>query len=186
MNKRLSVLGIVFALAWGALAARVAYIQVFRASHYRGIAEGQSITRDVLTPARGEVYDRTGTRLVVNVRGAAMSRAAAGVTGAARVMPASVTAHGMTRLYPNGPLAGQVLGMVGRDGYGRSGLELFLDRDLRGTDGWRYTRRDARRRYAPGATDEIQPPVDGLGVRLTIDARIQSIAELALERGVQR
>ncbi len=181
MNMRLSVLGVTFALLWAVLVARVAYIQVFKASHYRGIAEGQSIARDVLPPARGEVLDRTGARLVVNMRGAP-----SGGSEAARMVPASVSAGGMTRLYPNGPLAGQVLGMVGRDGYGQSGLELILDRDLRGTDGWRYTRRDARRRYAPGASDQIQQPVDGLNVRLTIDARIQSIAELALERGVQR
>lgn len=152
MNRRLSVLGVAFALLWAVLVARVAYIQVFRASHYRGIAEGQSIARDVLTPARGEVYDRTGALLVVNMRGTPTS----GASDVARMVPASAPAGGMTRLYPNGPLAGQVLGMVGRDGYGQSGLELILDRDLRGTDGWRYTRRDARRRYAPGASDQIQ------------------------------
>lgn len=172
-----------FAFAWAVLVVRVAYIQVLRSSHYRGIAEGQSIARDVLPPARGEVYDRTGARLVVNVRPGAAGAAA---KGEAKIRPASLTTGGSARLCPNGPLAGQVLGMVGRDGYGQSGLELFLDRDLRGTDGWRYTRRDARRRYAPGASDQIQPPVDGLGVRLTLDARIQSIAELALERGVVR
>jgi cell division protein FtsI/penicillin-binding protein 2 len=65
-------------------------------------------------------------------------------------------------------------------------LELHLDRDLRGTDGWRYTRRDAKRRYAPGASDQIQPAVNGYDVKLTLDARAQSIAELALERGVLR
>lgn len=175
-----------FALVWVVLVVRVAYIQVLRASHYRGIAEGQSIARDVLPPARGEVYDRTGVRLVTNVNAAAAGSAVVNGKGEAKARPASLTMGGSARLYPNGPLAGQVLGMVGRDGYGQSGLELFLDRDLRGTDGWRYTRRDAHRRYAPGASDQIQPPVDGLGVRLTIDARIQSIAELALERGVVR
>jgi cell division protein FtsI/penicillin-binding protein 2 len=91
-----------------------------------------------------------------------------------------------SRICPNGPLAGQVLGMVGRDGYGQSGLEFHMDRDLRGTDGWRYLRRDARRRYAPGASDQIQPAVDGLNVRLTLDARVQSVVEHALERGVLR
>ncbi len=162
------MLGAVFALLWCILAVRVAYIQLVRASYYRGIAEGQSVTRDVLPPSRGEVTDRMGVRLAVNVQG---KQAGGGAVG---------------RLCPNGPLAGQVIGMVGRDGYGQSGLELHLDRDLRGTDGWRYTRRDAKRRYAPGASDQIQPPVNGLGVRLTLDARAQSIAELALERGVQR
>jgi cell division protein FtsI/penicillin-binding protein 2 len=168
VNRRLTLLGGAFALLWAILALRVAYIQIVQASHYRGIAEGQSVSRDVLPPARGEVFDREGVRLAVNVKAAA---------GDSR--------HG-TRLCPNGSLAGQVLGMVGRDGYGQSGLELHMDRDLRGTDGWRYTRRDSKRRYAPGASDQIQRPVDGLAVRLTLDARVQSVAELALERGVLR
>jgi cell division protein FtsI/penicillin-binding protein 2 len=183
--KRLSLLGTAFALVWTILVARVAYIQVFQSSHYRGIAEGQSIARDVLPPARGEVYDRQGTRLVVNVRGAAALNQVRADRGAkASVVAASAVGSG--RLSPNGPLAGQVIGMVGRDGYGQSGIELHLDRDLRGTDGWRYTRRDAKRRYAPGAADQIQPPIDGMAVHLTIDARIQSVAELALERAVLR
>jgi cell division protein FtsI/penicillin-binding protein 2 len=168
LNTRLTLLGGVFALLWCILTVRVAYIQLVRSSHYRGIAENQSVTRDVLPPLRGEVFDRQGVRLAVNVQ----NKKSTGRSGA--------------RLCPNGPLAGQVLGMVGRDGYGQSGLELHLDRDLRGTDGWRYTRRDAKRRYAPGASDQIQPAVNGYGVKLTLDARAQSIAELALERGVLR
>jgi len=191
MNKRLSLLGMAFAAVWCVLALRVAYIQVLRSGHYRDIAEGQSIARDVLTPARGEVFDRTGLRLVVNVRVDAAAQALAARASGHKVSATSaqkdkVLVNPTGRLCPNGPLAGQVLGMVGRDGYGQSGLELHLDRDLRGTDGWRYTRRDSKRRYAPGASDQIQPPIDGLGVRLTLDARIQSIAELALERGVLR
>lgn len=168
MNTRIRTLGAVFAVLWAVLALRVFQVQILKSSHYRGLSESQSVGRDVLAPARGEVFDREGVRLVVNVRGQ------------------SGDARRASRLSPNGPLAGQVIGMVGRDGYGQSGLELQLDRELRGTDGWRYARRDVHRRYAPGASDQIQPPVDGLGVRLTLDARVQSVAEHALERGVLR
>lgn len=167
MSDRIVTLGAIFGLLWLVLVARVAFVQTVQAPHYRAIAEGQSVARDVLLPARGEILDREGVRLAVNVRDKSGSRT-------------------MGRLSPNGPLAGQVIGMVGRDGYGQSGLELQLDRDLRGIDGWRTIRRDAKRRYAPGASDQIQPPVDGRDVRLALDARVQSIAELALERGVQR
>ncbi len=166
MNDRIVTLGAVFGLIWIVLIARVAFVQVVQAPHYRAIAAGQSIARDVLAPERGEILDREGVRLAVNVRAA---------SGGARA-----------RLSPNGPLAGQVIGMVGRDGYGQSGLELQLDRELRGVDGWRTIRRDAKRRYAPGASDQVQPPVNGHDVRLALDSRVQSIAELALERGVQR
>jgi cell division protein FtsI/penicillin-binding protein 2 len=168
VSERLVALGAIFALLWLVLITRVGFVQTVQSPHYRAIAAGQSVARDVLPPARGEILDRAGVRLAVNVRGEAGGMRAGG------------------RISPNGPLAGQVIGMVGRDGYGQSGLELALDRELRGTDGWRTIRRDAKRRYAPGASDQIQPPVDGYDVRLTIDSRVQSIAELALERGVQR
>jgi cell division protein FtsI/penicillin-binding protein 2 len=168
VSDRLVALGAIFAMLWIVLLARVGFVQTVQSPHYRAIAAGQSVARDVLPPARGEILDRFGARLAVNVRGDAGGVRAGG------------------RISPNGPLAGQVIGMVGRDGYGQSGLELSLDRELRGTDGWRTIRRDAKRRYAPGASDQVQPPVDGLDVRLALDSRVQSIAELALERGVQR
>ncbi len=170
MNRRFLTLGVVFTVIWSVLAVRVFYVQVLRSSHYRGLSESQSVHRDVLSPSRGEIFDRTGSRLVVNVK----SR-----KGIAESFRGS-------RICPNGAMAGQVLGMVGRDGYGQSGLEFHLDRDLRGTDGWRYLRRDARRRYTPGAADQIQPAVDGMSVRLSLDARVQSVVEHALERGVVR
>jgi cell division protein FtsI/penicillin-binding protein 2 len=170
VNKRFGMLTLAFAAVWAVLALRVFYVQVLRSPYYRGLSENQSIHRDVLAPSRGEIYDRSGERLVVNVK----SRA--GVAASLRG----------SRICPNGPMAGQVLGTVGRDGYGQSGLEFHLDRDLRGTDGWRYLRRDARRRYAPSASDQIQPAVDGLGLRLALDGRVQSVVEHALERGVRR
>src|SRR3954470_10540188 len=111
------------------------------------------MSRDVLAPKRGEVFDRSGVRLVANMD------------------PDAGLPEGFrgTRLCPNGRMAGQVLGVVSRDGYGQSGLELHLDRALRGTDGWRYARHDAKRRYTPGEEDRASPAMDGLGVRLTLD-----------------
>ena len=169
MTGRFTGLGVFFAALWIVLIGRVAFIQVVQASHYRDIAKGQSVARDVLSPARGEVFDREGVRLAVNRPDLPDDRRT-----------------GTGRIAPNGHLAGQVIGMVGRDGYGQSGLEFQFDRELRGTDGWRYARLDVKRRYAPGTEDRMRPAVDGLGVRLTLDARVQSVAELALERGVKR
>lgn len=165
-GRRILLLGIMLCGAWAVLLTRTAWVQIVRASHYREIAQRQSVSRTVLQPQRGEIIDREGVRLAVNAK----------VDGAS----------GATRVYPNGHLAGQVLGMVGRDGYGLAGLEFHLDRDLRGTDGWRYVRVDRKRRYAPGASDQVQAAIDGLGLRLTLDARVQSIAELALERAMRR
>ncbi len=168
MTSRIAFIGAAFGLVWASLVARVLYVQVVKSGHYQGVSENQSVRRDVLPPGRGEIFDRHGERLVVNLRdGSSDDRRG-------------------SRISPNGRLAGQVLGTVGRDGYGQSGLEFHLDRELRGIDGWRYSRRDHRGRLAPGAADQIHLPVDGLGVRLTLDARVQSVAEHALERGVLR
>ena len=85
-----------------------------------------------------------------------------------------------------GPLAGQVLGTVGKDGYGQLGLEYFLDKELRGTDGWKYVRQDVKRRYYPGFSERQKEAENGLNVILTLDAKLQGILEHALERGVQK
>ncbi|HLP41948.1 MAG TPA: penicillin-binding transpeptidase domain-containing protein, partial [Fibrobacteria bacterium] len=92
----------------------------------------------------------------------------------------------LTRVAPMGALAGQVLGTVGRDGYGQLGLELFLDKELRGTDGWKYVRQDVRKRYYPGFGERMKEAENGLNVVLTLDAKLQGIVERALERGVQK
>jgi cell division protein FtsI (penicillin-binding protein 3) len=169
-NRRILTLSTALGVLWIASVARVFYIQVVKSSYYSGKAVDQSVRRDVLKPSRGEVFDRSGMKLVANVD------EGAGTPQGFR----------WSRLCPNGRLAGQVLGVVSRDGYGQSGLEMLFDRNLRGTDGWRYVRYDARKRYTPGAEDESTPPVDGTGVRLTLDSRVQEVVEHALERGVER
>jgi len=173
--KRFLVLGSAFGILWLALIGRVFQVQVLEADHYRSLAEGQSLRRDVLIPRRGEIFDREGRRLVVNVESAPGGPASG-----------SSKEFRWSRLSPGGSLAGQVFGVVGRDGAGQAGLEYQFDRILRGSDGWRVVRYDSRNRYAPSSSDRVEKPVDGVGMRLTLDARIQEIAEHALERGVRR
>ena len=47
------------------------------------------------------------------------------------------------RIYPQGELAGQVIGTVGIDNQGLTGLEASEDELLHGTDGEREVTRDA-------------------------------------------
>ncbi len=169
-GKRLITLGVMLGIVWMVSILRVFQIQVLKSSYYGDLAKDQSEVRVVLAPKRGEIFDQKGVRLIANVdQGAGMP---AGFRG--------------SRICPNGRMAGQLLGVVSHDGYGQSGLELHLDRDLRGTDGWRYVRHDARNRYTPGDDEQASPPVNGVGVRLTLDARLQDVVEHALERGVKR
>jgi len=119
-NKRIVTLGFFLAAAWLGMLARVAWVQVARSGYYRELAAEQSMRRDVVAPKRGEILDRDLRKLVVN---------------ADVEMDAGARARKLSRVCPLGSLAGQVLGTVGKDGYGQLGLEYFLDRDLRGTDG---------------------------------------------------
>lgn len=83
------------------------------------------------------------------------------------------------RNYPHRFMAAQVLGTVGIDGQGLSGVEYGRDRLLRGRAGKRKEVRDAL-----GQTISLQDTVrarPGKKVELTLDANIQERAEKVLE-----
>lgn len=83
------------------------------------------------------------------------------------------------RLYPAGPLAGQVVGFTDIDAQGLQGLEARYDGVLSGQPGTLLLER------APGGLDiasgvrELSPPEPGTDVVVTIDRDIQHVAELA-------
>ena len=81
------------------------------------------------------------------------------------------------RVYPMAQTAAHVLGTVGRDDQGLEGIERRLDDTLSGRDGKVITLRDKRRRAIAAPFDGYQPPRHGNGLVLTLDARIQQIAE---------
>jgi cell division protein FtsI (penicillin-binding protein 3) len=84
------------------------------------------------------------------------------------------------RYYPGRELAGPVLGFVAPDGFGKDGLELSLDDDLRGrAEEVRGLRdRSGRLIFSEGATDE--GAFAGHDVQLAIDEGIQHVAEREL------
>ena len=84
------------------------------------------------------------------------------------------------RLYPEGDLAGQLIGYLGRDGAGLWGVEADFDSMLRGKDGWLTTERDALGRPIAFSQRAEKPAVEGGEVQLTIDRFMQAIIEKAL------
>ena len=82
------------------------------------------------------------------------------------------------RSYPRGQQAGQLIGFVGSEGKGLSGLEYSFDSALRGSDGERTTVSDARGRAL--LVEDSKPMLAGHGIRLTIDAPIQDQVERVL------
>jgi cell division protein FtsI (penicillin-binding protein 3) len=85
------------------------------------------------------------------------------------------------RFYPKNELAAQVLGYVGLDDQGLSGVEREFNHDLSGKPGTMLITMDAKRRWF-GSVE--RQPVPGENLVLTIDEKIQYIAERELERAM--
>jgi cell division protein FtsI/penicillin-binding protein 2 len=86
------------------------------------------------------------------------------------------------RVYPQGTVAAPVLGYAGTDNTGLSGLELQLNKELKGTPGRATVVRDALGQ--PVNTIQQRPARDGRDVFLTLDSHIQANAEQVLEQTV--
>ena len=90
------------------------------------------------------------------------------------------------RQYPQGQLAGQLIGFVGRDSEGLEGLELKYNEYIRGETGSSVTERDAlgRRVLVQGVEGLQIPP--GSDMQLTLDTSIQHMAEKELEASISK
>jgi cell division protein FtsI (penicillin-binding protein 3) len=91
-----------------------------------------------------------------------------------------------SRYYPQGQLAGQVIGFVGRDSQGLEGVELYYDSYIRGESGSPVIERDALgRRVLVQGVEEIHIP-PGADIHLTLDSSIQHLAEKQLEAAITK
>lgn len=88
------------------------------------------------------------------------------------------------RVYPNGPLAGNIIGFVNSNGQGLEGLEASLDDRLKGTPGTEVFERGAKGQQVPGGYFEGTPATQGDSATLTIDSDIQWKAESLLNEQV--
>lgn len=90
------------------------------------------------------------------------------------------------RFYPGNELASHVIGFVNHESVAVSGIEEMCDYYLRGQDGWVETERDGRRRELAHKRSREISEVDGNNVYLTLDQRIQSSVEEAIDGVVER
>ena len=88
------------------------------------------------------------------------------------------------RVYPNGTLAGNVLGFVNSNGTGLAGLELAFDKRLTGTAGKDTYERGRMGQAIPGGYSKETPARQGDSVRLTIRSDVQYRAQAALNAQV--
>jgi len=85
------------------------------------------------------------------------------------------------RFYPNKELGAHLLGYVGVDNKGLSGIEFAYDSQIRGKDGNALVNADARRHVFSRVA---RPPTSGSSIELTIDQHLQYVAERELHAGV--
>jgi penicillin-binding protein 2 len=117
------------------------------------------------------------------------------------VTPNLVLRQTYVRFYPNGPLAGHIIGYTGQeaplsvrpienndlifaDSEGREGLEQVFDNELRGQAGQLHVTYDA----AGNKTSEriARPPVPGYNIITTLDEDLQRICENVLAKNCKR
>jgi cell division protein FtsI (penicillin-binding protein 3) len=91
------------------------------------------------------------------------------------------------RYYPNKELASHVLGFVGLDNKGLSGVEYQYEGVVAGVPGKLLALRDAKRRLLlQNTTTSLLAPTRGRTLQLTIDSVIQHIAEQELQDAVEK
>jgi len=89
------------------------------------------------------------------------------------------------RYYPTAAAAAQVVGFTGLRDQGQEGIEAYYNRQLAGRDGSKRVIVDTRRR-AVEDVEQLAAVQHGQSLELSLDARIQSIAYLALRSAVTR
>ena len=95
------------------------------------------------------------------------------LTETKRVYPVTGVAPGTT-------LGAQILGFVNTDGIGQYGVESAWDDQLSGLPGSVTAQEDVIGRQIADSIRQLQEPVDGSDLRLTIDAGLQHLLEAAM------
>lgn len=90
-----------------------------------------------------------------------------------------------TRVYPNNYLLGNVLGFIGSEGNGLSGLELSLNSYLAGTDGVNNSERDKYGNDISYSEKNFVNPIDGSDAVLTINYDIQYKMQKEIQQAVE-
>ena len=88
------------------------------------------------------------------------------------------------RYYPKGEFLAHVLGSTNVDGQGLTGVELQYNEHLSGVPGVRISEIERNEENLSYTISNFTEPIDGKDVTLTIDSKIQAIAEKDAEKGL--
>lgn len=89
------------------------------------------------------------------------------------------------RVYPYGSTGAQILGFVGSEGTGLSGLEYYYNDILTGTDGQMIMETGLGGTPIAGGTSEVTEAQNGTDIMLSVDIDLQEEAERIIAEGVE-
>jgi cell division protein FtsI (penicillin-binding protein 3) len=96
-------------------------------------------------------------------------------------IPGIVTEGVSKRVYPNGSVAGGIIGFLQDGATGQAGIEQTQDGLLKGEDGERLFEIGADGLRIPVGVDELTSPQDGKDVKLTLNSDLQYFAQQAIQ-----
>jgi len=96
------------------------------------------------------------------------------------MLPETKRVYPVQGISPRTTLAAQIIGFVNVDGVGQYGIESAEDDLLAGLSGSVTAQEDVIGRQIADSVYELQQPVDGSDLRLTIDAGLQHLLETAM------
>lgn len=99
-------------------------------------------------------------------------------------IPGLVSEPVADRIYPNGAVAGSIVGFHGHDGQGLEGIERSQNERLSGQAGERIFEISADGVRIPNASFSETPAIDGNDIRLTIDQDVSWYAQEAIAEKV--
>ena len=94
-------------------------------------------------------------------------------------------AENVSRYYPNGNLASQLIGFTSVDNVGQTGVEAYYDELLKGQDGYSYVQSDLQGKEIGGSLRYYIQAQEGEDLYLSIDSKMQQILENALNNIMQ-
>lgn len=156
---------------------RLFHLQVIEGKASRELADGNRIQIKIIHAPRGVIFDRNGKILAANSpafrlgsrlisREEALELEAKGDTRAVNLEVDNV------RDYPQGEEMAHVIGYVGGDKIGQTGIEAQYEKLLKGIDGGEIIEVDSK--GSKLRTLRTNPPIPGQNIYLTIEVDLQS------------